>query len=183
MYNRISGKACRDIYNPLVAASPVGESSVFEFLYKSSVDDHLAQGQQLPFRRTGGSRQLLVRITGIDPDREARQLGAELMDEVSRSLCREKRVPACQRQAVQQRIVCYLGDNLAPALRSEDLSIIEVPGLRVEASGAAVAASAEEEDRPQSLSFIDRLRIISADVHRCLTRSRTSACLAALKRV
>lgn len=93
MYNRISGKACRDIYNPLVAASPVGESSVFEFLYKSSVDDHLAQGQQLPFRRTGGSRQLLVRITGIDPDREARQLGAELMDEVSRSLCREKGSP------------------------------------------------------------------------------------------
>lgn len=91
--NPISRQTRRNIDDPLVAASPVREGKVFERFDKPSVDHDLAQGQQVPFRRARGSRKLLVRIAGIDPDWEARQLGAQLVNEVCSLLSREKGSP------------------------------------------------------------------------------------------
>lgn len=50
-YDPISRQTRRNINDPLVAASPVGEGKVFELFDEPSVDHDLAQGQQIPFRR------------------------------------------------------------------------------------------------------------------------------------
>ena len=143
-----------NIQDTLVGTATETEADVLLLQKKGAVHQHIQLMKKFPVQRThpaGG--QLLVEVAGVAPDIPAGELlpHPAYQGEHLRLIRRGHGLAPQQGQPADIAGAEQIQDG-ADLFLPESLAILEIPGLRIEAAGAAMGAAGHKEGDPDARS-------------------------------